>query len=564
MEHQRAARAVGGTRLATTSAAIGFWYNTYSITRTGTKTQGRSSMPPITVRDALRLALPPGASVIAGEGHLALHVAWVVTPRATPPAFANLRGGELALVSLSALAALDSRLTLPTLIERLALVPIAGICVQGEIDDAAPAAAEAARLPLIQLPGTADLRDVEREVQRLIGDYEAQVERRAAQLGSLLTQRSLAGATLADMIDLLSERTGRAVACYSASGELRGLRARGPARVALQTLQPGRSGAAAYLGHTLWIQHLGASGERLGALVLCGEGLDEWDRHAAQQGAAVLALELSKEQAVLAAEERLRGDFVQTILAGPPADNEALLQRGRELGYDLRRAHYALICAPADSELPPARIMSAVHHALHAIGTTAPTMRRADGVLCFMPAREHGHHAHALAEQLRQRLCAELPGLVVAIGKEAVSVANWPRSLREAEQAMRIGRQLLDGRQVLDYSDLGVYRLLIVLRESPELWEFYRGTLASISEYDRDQRAELVKTLEAFFANLGNLARTADALHVHRNTLLYRLGRIREISGLDLDDPEDRLALWVALKAHRMLKSLDDGSFQVL
>ena len=191
-------------------------------------------------------------------------------------------------------------------------------------------------------------------------------------------------------------------------------------------------------------------------------------------------------------------------------------------------------------------------------------MRRADGVLCFMPAREHGHHAHALAEQLRQRLCAELPGLVVAIGKEAVSVANWPRSLREAEQAMRIGRQLLDGRQVLDYSDLGVYRLLIVLRESPELWEFYRGTLASISEYDRDQRAELVKTLEAFFANLGNLARTADALHVHRNTLLYRLGRIREISGLDLDDPEDRLALWVALKAHRMLKSLDDGSFQVL
>ena len=95
------------------------------------------------------------------------------------------------------------------------------------------------------------------------------------------------------------------------------------------------------------------------------------------------------------------------------------------------------------------------------------------------------------------------------------------------------------------------------LRESPELWEFYRATLASLAEYDRLQDAELLKTLEAFFANLTNLTRTAQALHVHRNTLLYRLGRIAEISGLDLEDAEDRLALWLALKAHRVLLTLD-------
>src|SRR6185436_21128078 len=135
------------------------------------------------------------------------------------------------------------------------------------------------------------------------------------------------------------------------------------------------------------------------------------------------------------------------------------------------------------------------------------------------------------AEQLRARLLDDLPGVLLALGKEAPTVATWARSLREAEQALLLGRQLLDPGRVLDFGDLGVYRLLALLRESPELWEFYRTTLAALADYDRTQDAELLKTLEMFFANLGNLTRNA----------------------------EDRLALWIALKAHRVLRTLDEA-----
>src|SRR6266545_579242 len=129
-------------------------------------------MAPITVHDVLRLALPPGTTVAAGANGLLRQVTWVVTPRATLPAFANLRGGELALVSVAAVRELDDR------------------------------------LPLLSLPDGADVREVEREVQRLISDFEAQVERRAAQLSTLLNQRSLAGAGLQGLLETLSERTG--------------------------------------------------------------------------------------------------------------------------------------------------------------------------------------------------------------------------------------------------------------------------------------------------------------------------------------------------------------------
>jgi purine catabolism regulator len=521
-------------------------------------------MAPITVYDVLRLALPPGTAVAAGASGMQHQVTWVVTPRATLPVFANLRGGELALVAVEAVQALDERLTLASLVERLAAVPIAAIGAVGEISAAAQAAADTARVPLLSLPAGADLREAEREVQRLIGDYEAQAERRAAQLGSLLTQRALAGAGIQGLLDTLAERTGRAVAGYSAAGELRAIKARGPARVALQTLRPTAAGATAHLGQSAWVQPLGAadpSGRPYGFLAIAGDTLDEWDRLAAQQGATALALELAKEQAVLATEERLRGDFVQTILAGPPADSEALLRRGQELGYDLLQPYIALLCSVGRPNEPAAmRAAAAVSAALSTLGLSAPTMRRADGVLCYLPLNGRAQRPRELAELIRGKVAAELQGLIFAIGKEAPSMAAWPRSLREAEQALVLGRQLLDTSRVLDFGDLGVYRLLVLLRESPELWDFYRNTLAALADYDHKQHAELLRTLEAFFAHLGNLARTAEALHVHRNTLLYRLQRVEEISGLNLEDAEDRLALWLALKTHRVLRSLEaDG-----
>lgn len=518
-------------------------------------------MPPITVKDALRLALPTETSVVAAEASLAHQITWSATPRSTPPAFVNLRGGELILASVDVLHALDENLTLATLIERLAAVPVAAIAIIGPLTTEAKAIAEHTRIPLLSMPMGSVVREVEREIQRLFNDYDAQIERRGAQLAQMLTQRSLAGTGLQGLLDLLAQRTGSGIACYSASGELRRIRARGSPRVALQTFQPYAPGSYQHLGQELLVLPIGAGGEKLGFLVLCNERLDDWDRSAAQQGSTAIALELAKEQAVLAAEERLRGDLVQAVLSGQDSDSEAMRQRGRELGYNLQQGHTAMLCGPVsdqfdDHTIP--QIMALVASVLGSLSISAPSMRRADSVLCYLPSNSQARQTAEMAEHIRMRLSAELP-VIVTIGREAPSLLDWKRSLAEAEQALLIGRELLDTTRVLDYADLGIYRLLILLRDKPELWEFYRSTLIALVEYDRDQRAELLKTLTVFFDHLGNLARTADALHVHRNTLLYRIERINAISGLDIDNPDDRLALWLALKAHRVIQSLERG-----
>jgi purine catabolism regulator len=127
------------------------------------------------------------------------------------------------------------------------------------------------------------------------------------------------------------------------------------------------------------------------------------------------------------------------------------------------------------------------------------------------------------------------------------------RSASEAHDAARLGRTVLGPCHIARPSDLGVYRLLLALRLSGDLEPFVKRTLEPLLRDERHSDT-LVETLEAFFAQNGNSTRAADTLHLHRNSLLYRLHQARELLGQDLDDPELRLSLQLAIKGLRVLR----------
>jgi purine catabolism regulator len=95
------------------------------------------------------------------------------------------------------------------------------------------------------------------------------------------------------------------------------------------------------------------------------------------------------------------------------------------------------------------------------------------------------------------------------------------------------------------------YRLLFQIEHSPELIAFQEETLGPLLAHEG--ATELIHTLETYFSHNGNLSQTAEALFIHRNTLIYRMERIASITGLDLDNPENRLAIQLALRIFRMV-----------
>jgi PucR family transcriptional regulator, purine catabolism regulatory protein len=159
-------------------------------------------------------------------------------------------------------------------------------------------------------------------------------------------------------------------------------------------------------------------------------------------------------------------------------------------------------------------------------------------------------------------MLAQVSGRTVSagVGRSGIGPAAIAQGYREADRALVIARRLFPPGALTFFQNLGVHRLLLALDGHPELGAFYEETLAAIDQYDRTNRSELLPTLEAFFAADNSLAETASKLHLHRNTVAYRLRRIEQISGHQLGDPETRLALHLGLRVRHALAAREPDS----
>lgn len=144
------------------------------------------------------------------------------------------------------------------------------------------------------------------------------------------------------------------------------------------------------------------------------------------------------------------------------------------------------------------------------------------------------------------------PFAVGASGPVA-GVHELARALSEARQALDLGERLLGPDRLVSFADLGVFTFLLRSQAPDTLREFHASTLGRLVAYDAARGAELLPTLEAYFASRCSPDATAKRLHLHRNSLLYRLRRIEEIAGVRLSDPETRLQLHLGLRVGQVL-----------
>jgi DNA-binding PucR family transcriptional regulator len=105
------------------------------------------------------------------------------------------------------------------------------------------------------------------------------------------------------------------------------------------------------------------------------------------------------------------------------------------------------------------------------------------------------------------------------------------------------------------YDELGVYRLL-ACGEEAETGRFIREWLGVLIDYDTSNGSDLVETLRQYYEHGGNYDATARALVIHRSTLRYRLRRIRDLSGYDLNAVDSQLNLHLATRAWHVLECL--------
>lgn len=140
--------------------------------------------------------------------------------------------------------------------------------------------------------------------------------------------------------------------------------------------------------------------------------------------------------------------------------------------------------------------------------------------------------------------------LSVGVGKAYSSLSQVYLSHREALQALSLHSCFR--KPALFYEDLGVFQLL-ALNETSILHQFVRSYLGAVLDYDQAKGSDLLTTLRVYLDHDGSKQVAAQKLFIVRQSLYYRLEKLKELLGGDFMVPENRLAISVALRAHQML-----------
>ena len=297
-------------------------------------------------------------------------------------------------------------------------------------------------------------------------------------------------------------------------------------------------------------------------------------KRALEHGATVLALELVKERTAAEVERRLRGDLLEELLNHGlgPEEAQRLATQAERLGYRVSRRSWVVVVEPDDPVAAGALEARNSQDRVHAIVTDL-TIRRFPGSLVvtrpaslvlLVPVAEEGDGAPSATElrtleafggmllKTLQRTVKD-GSFSLGVGNATQEVHDLPRAHDEARQSLRLARRGGASGQVSSYRNLGAFRLLLEVQNPMALRRFVDETLGPLLRYQEGRRTPLVETLEHLSAEHWNRRAASRALHLHVNSLSYRVQRIEALLGVSLEDAETRVALSIALRARTLL-----------
>ena len=289
-----------------------------------------------------------------------------------------------------------------------------------------------------------------------------------------------------------------------------------------------------------------SGGERLGVVALFGVGgpdAPEFLHLAAVASMTDVAVEQAREEV----EQNVRGSFLEDLRSRPDIDPRDIVRRAARLGCDLSRGAVVL-CAELTTERP--------RHVVATVAGDYPgaLAQHMEGrVYAVLPAAG-GDGAPETSVEAARRLAERLQRHgVVGLSSFYADPADLSRAIQEAELVLDVLRQ--SDAPIAEDIGTGTYRLLFrVLASHPEeVRSFYEDTVAPLVRYDDQYRTDLVGTLESYLDQNCNMNATASIIYAHRHTVAYRLDRVKELTGLDPMQSEDRERLGLGLKAYRII-----------
>ncbi|HEY0448566.1 helix-turn-helix domain-containing protein [Actinophytocola sp.] len=266
-----------------------------------------------------------------------------------------------------------------------------------------------------------------------------------------------------------------------------------------------------------------------------------------------------------------RGRLLGELLLAPESERAPLVARARALGVAVDGWHQVLRFELSSSLHEPASRDAASTGQVEAVGSTALDAVRAGGgdgwhgtriggdVLLVRtsgtkPGQSAARIAHAAATAALAAVRERFPGLVVRCGIGGVyrRAEGLRTSATDARAALAATRQSTPPRDVIAIDALGLNRMLVEWYASDTTRASVDDLLAPLAELGPQAAEDSIRTLQSYLDHQGSPVKAAKDLNVHPQTIAYRLRKITALLHVELNDPEQRLALQLACRAWLM------------
>jgi sugar diacid utilization regulator/GAF domain-containing protein len=386
---------------------------------------------------------------------------------------------------------------------------------------------------------------------------------RASSVHERLTGLVVAGGTDCDIAEMVVDVLGGALLMFDPDGRLVARAAapayRGPdlddaailGRVQAMATGSRRPARSRIEGRMCHVAPVIAGTDHLGSLVFVGPELGDADTRTLERAATVTALLRLNQRAHDEAENRVRGELFAELLAGPVHDAVAVQRRAALAGIDLTCAMTVAVAVPGAGGVAGPLKADAIALARAAHGLV---MAHGDRIVLLLPGSEAG----AVARSIAQRLHASGDGQVTvgAVGP-LPDLSQVPEAERQARRCAQALRHLAREGDGATPDELGLYGLLLSEAADDQVEAFIRATLGRIETHDIERGTTLLDSIERYFEHDGNVARAAQDLFVHANTLYQRLDRVDRIIGPQWRKGDRALEVRLALRLRRLRRSLE-------
>lgn len=301
--------------------------------------------------------------------------------------------------------------------------------------------------------------------------------------------------------------------------------------------------------------------------------LEELDFIAVENAATALSLELVKQFAVAEVDKKFKNDLLEELIEGKIKSPASIYQNANLIGWDLTGSFVAVLFKVSKnsetiSSKRNKRGLSIQNEALvyEAIQRYMPNNiigTKSSFVIVLWKIEEIDKNNMVWMSRLKE-IASNIQELIktqnskielqVGIGNIANNITEISNSFKKAQDALELG-EILNGKEAITaFSELGIFRLLSQIDDFSLLKTFIPASLQKLLDYPQVNKGDLLQTLKVFLECNQNATRTAQVLYVHHKTAVYRLDRIKEITGMKFEDPEEMLSVQVGLKIVELLE----------